>query len=393
MFETVARHCAGRVAGRHVLAIQDTSEINHQAHARRVRGLGPAGNGVDLGFFIHPVLAADASSGAIIGLAGGRIWKRNGKVAAKARRRALKDKESRRWIESARESIKTLEDAAMITVVCDREGDIYDLFAAPRPGHAHLLVRAAQDRNLAGGGKLFAHAGALPERQRTTVEVSAKPGQKKRGATVAIGFDTVRLNRPVNAPKASLPDEIAVQLVTVRETDPPAGAEPVCWMLITTHAVQSPKDALQIVDWYRKRWLIEQLFRCLKTQGFNVEESQLAEGHALMNLTTAALIAAMQTLQLTMARNAPACQPIGDAFGEREARVLAAIERELPGKTAKQSNPHPPGSLAWAAWIVARLGGWTGYASQKPPGPKTIYLGLAEFEAIARGWLLCQGNV
>ena len=73
--------------------------------------------------------------------------------------------------------------------------------------------------------------------------------------------------------------------------------------------------------------------------------------------------------------------------------MLAAIERELPGKTAKQSNPHPPGSLPWAAWIVARLGGWTGYASQKPPGPKTIYLGLAEFEAIARGWLLCQGNV
>jgi hypothetical protein len=89
-----------------VLAIQDTSEINHQAHARRVRGLGPAGNGVDLGFFIHPVLAADASNGGIIGLAGGRIWKRNGKVATRARRRALKDKESRRWIEAAQESMR-----------------------------------------------------------------------------------------------------------------------------------------------------------------------------------------------------------------------------------------------------------------------------------------------
>lgn len=393
MFETAARHCAGRVAGRHALAIQDTSEINHQAHAGRVRGLGPAGNGEDLGFFIHPVLVADAGSGGIAGLAGGRIWKRNGKVATRARRRALKDKESRRWVELARESMETLKDAAMVTVVCDREGDIYDLFAAPRPAYAHLLVRAAQDRNLAGGGKLFAHAMSLPEQQRATVEIGAKPGQKKRSAAVAIGFDTVRLSRPVNAPKAGLPDETAVQLVAVREIDPPAGVEPVCWVLVTTHAVESPTDALQIVDWYRKRWLVEQLFRCLKTQGFNVEESQLAEGHALMNLTTAALIAAMQTLQLTMARDAAVCQPIGDAFGEREVRVLAAIERELPGKTAKQSNPHPPGSLPWAAWIVARIGGWTGYASQKPPGPKTIYLGLAEFEAIARGWLLCQGNV
>ncbi len=393
MFETAARHCASRAAGRHVLAIQDTSEINHQAHAGRVRGLGPVGNGVDLGFFVHPVLAADAGSGGIIGLAGGRIWKRNGKVKTSARRRALKDKESRRWIEAAQESIETLKDAAMVTVVCDREGDIYDLFAAPRPGHAHLLVRAAQDRNLAGGGKLFAHAKDLPERQRATVEVGAKPGQKKRRAAVAIGFDTVRLVRPVNAPKRSLPDEIAVQLVAVREIDPPAGVEPLCWVLITTHTVQSPKDALQIVAWYRKRWFVEQLFRCLKTQGFNVEESQLAEGHALMNLAAAALIAAMQTLQLTLARDAAACQPIGDAFGDEQARVLAAIERQLPGKTAKQSNPHPPGSLAWAAWIVARLGGWTGYASQKPPGPKTMYLGLAQFEAIANGWLLCHENV
>jgi hypothetical protein len=275
------------------------------------------------------------------------------------------------------------------SVVCDREGDIYDLFPPPL-AFCHRLVRAAQDHNACGGG-LLAHAMSLPEQQRATVEIGASPD---RNATPRLPSASIPCAlAPVNAPKAGLPDETAVQLVAVREIDPPAGVEPVCWVLITTHAVQSPKDALQIVDWYRKRWLIEQLFRCLKTQGFNVEESQLAEGHALMNLTTAALIAAMQTLQLTMARNAPACQPIGDVFGEREVRVLAAIERELPGKTAKQSNPHPPGSLPWAAWIVARLGGWTGYASQKPPGPKTIYLGLAEFEAIARGWLLCQGNV
>lgn len=278
MFETAARHCAGRAAGRHVLAIQDTSEINYQAHAGRVRGLGPAGNGVDLGFFIHPVLAADASSGGIIGIAGGRIWKRNGKVASSARQRALKDKESRRWIEVAQESIETLKTAAMVTAVCDREGDIYDLFAASRPGHAHLLVRAAQDRNLASGGKLFAHARDLPEQQRASVKVGAKPGQKKRSAAVAIGFDTVRLNRPVNAPKGSLPEEIAVQLVAVREIDPPAGVEPVCWVLITTHTVQSPKDALQILGWYRKRWLIEQLSAASRRRASTWRRASLPRG-------------------------------------------------------------------------------------------------------------------
>ena len=104
MLSTAAEHCAGRVAGRHVLAIQDTSEINYQAHAGRCRGLGLAGNGSDLGFFIHPCLAVDARHGGIIGLAGGRVWKRPAKIGKNRRQRAFEDKESRRWDDVARRS-------------------------------------------------------------------------------------------------------------------------------------------------------------------------------------------------------------------------------------------------------------------------------------------------
>lgn len=393
MLATAARHCAERAAGRHVLAIQDTSEINYQAHAGRVKGLGPVGNGTDLGFFMHPVLAVDASHGGIIGLAGGKVWQRTGKITKGRRQRDLADKESRRWIDMARDGARTLEAASMVTSVCDREGDIYELFTAPRPANAHLLVRAAQDRSLAAGGQLFAHADHLAERHRYAIKVAEKPGQKKRKATVAVGFGRVEIKRPTRAPRGTLPDAISMSLVVVREVDAPGGAEPVRWVLLTTHAVDTVEAALEMVRLYRLRWHIEQLFRILKTQGFNVEESQVVEGHALMNLVTAALIAAMQTLQLTLARDGTTRQPISDAFATTEVRVLAAAERDLPGKTAKQLNPHPPDCLAWAAWIIARLGGWTGYASQKPPGPKTMHLGLTAFEALAQGWLLCQQNV
>jgi hypothetical protein len=41
-------------------------------------------------------------------------------------------------------------------------GDIYELFAAPRSAHVHLLVRAEHDRRLSDGGKLFATMAALP---------------------------------------------------------------------------------------------------------------------------------------------------------------------------------------------------------------------------------------
>ena len=113
-------------------------------------------------------------------------------------------------------------------------------------------------------------------------------------------------------------------------------------MLLTTHAVDGLQAARSIVGWYRKRWLIEQLFRTLKTQGFNVEESQVVEAHALMNLVTAALIAAMQTLQLTLARDDTTRQPASDAFTAVEVRALAAVERKLPGRTCQAAQPASP---------------------------------------------------
>jgi hypothetical protein len=395
MLATAAEHCATRVAGRHVLAIQDTSEINYQAHAGRSRVLGPVGNGSDLGFFIHPCLAVDAAHGGIIGLCGGQIWKRHGKISTDRKRRAIADKESRRWIEVARDSLQTLAGAETVTVVCDREGDIYDLFAAVADvgPHAHLLVRAARDRSLADEEDLlFAHLDTLPERHRYRIEVPAKQGRKKRTASVALGFGRVDIKRPGRAPR-TLPDTIGLNVVVVREIDPPKGDEPVRWVLLTTHAVADVAAAVEIVRWYRLRWHVEQLFRTLKSDGFNVESSQVVEAYALMNLVTAALIAAMLTMQLTLARDGATRQPLSDAFNETEARVLRRIEHSLPGKTAKQLNPHPPDRLAWAAWIIARLGGWTGYASQKPPGPKTIHLGLTHFKPLAQGWLLCEQEV
>jgi hypothetical protein len=395
MLATAASHCAVRVAGRHVLAIQDTSEINYQAHAGRCRGLGLVGNGSDVGFFIHPCLAVDRAHGGIIGLAGGQVWKRPAKISTDRKKRPIADKESQRWIDVAHASIKTLRAAETVTVVCDREGDIYDLFAtvAAAGPRAHLLVRAARDRSLADEEDLlFAHVEALPERHRYQIEVPAKQGQKKRTATVALGFDRIAINRPARAAR-ELPDKLGLNVVVVRELDPPKGAEPVRWVLLTTHRVDNLAAALEIVRWYRLRWHIEQLFRTLKTNGFDVENSQVVQGHALMNLVTAALIAAMLTLQMTLARNGATRQPVSDGFNETEIRVLRRIEHGLPGKTAKQINPHPPDSLAWAAWIIARLAGWTGYASQKPPGPKTIHLGLTEFQAQAQGWILCETEV
>ena len=58
--------------------------------------------------------------------------------------------------------------------------------------------------------------------------------------------------------------------------------------------------------------------------------------------------------------------------------------------SVKQQDPHPTGTLAWAGWTIARLGGWTGYASDKSAGPITMRDGLQRFNAIVQGYHLAR---
>ena len=153
---------ASAAAGRHVLALQDTSELNYQAHARRVRGLGTVGNGSDAGLFIHPLLAIDADNGACLGLAHLHHWNRTQKAQANYRHLPIEDKESWRWLKVAQAGKQCLSEAAMVTVVADRESDIYEEWARLPDARTHLLTRVCRDRNLAAGGALYAWLDAQP---------------------------------------------------------------------------------------------------------------------------------------------------------------------------------------------------------------------------------------
>jgi hypothetical protein len=177
---TLARLLAGwsettraAVAGRHVLALQDTSELCFHTRAAQRRGLGPIGRGRGHGLLLHAMLAVDAGAGhACLGLVGGRLWTRAAQRDPRSHAaRALAEKESERWLTTAETARVVLAAAAQVTVVDDREGDIYATWAQLPGPSFHLLTRAAQDRRLAGGGKLFTAAAAWPEVGRRTITV------------------------------------------------------------------------------------------------------------------------------------------------------------------------------------------------------------------------------
>jgi hypothetical protein len=377
-----ARACAGR----HVLAIQDTSELNFRTTAERRRGLGEIGKGVGRGLLLHAMLAVDAETRGCLGLVSGRIWTRSGRRSVDHRRRSLADKESERWLSTAEAAKSVLAEAASVTVVADRESDIYAEWARLPGPRFHLLTRAMHDRAIAEGGRLF--TASLTSAGEAEIELVARGGRPARRAKLAARFGQVSLKRPGSTREAGLSRTVAVSLVEVVEPKPPPGAEPILWRLLTTHEVTDAAMAWRVIGWYRARWMIEQLFRTLKQQGLRLEDSQLETAEGLLKLTAIAARAACTTLQLVQARDGRSGQSIAIAFTPAEVQTLKALLPRLEGKTAAQKNPHPPRSLAWAAWIIAKLGGWDGYKSSKPPGPITFRHGLEYFYAIAYGWSL-----
>lgn len=381
---------ATAAAGRDVLAIQDTSEIFFKTTTERRRDLGEIGKGTAHGLLLHAMLAQDADSGACLGLVAGQLWTRQGRVATAHRKRPLAEKESQRWLATAERAKEVLAAAATVTVVADRESDIYAEWARLPAPDFHLLTRVMQDRPLAAGGTLFGAAEHFPVAATTRIALPASWPKRPlaREAKLGLRFGQVTLKRPPRTVERDLPPAVTLTLVEVAEVDPPAEAEPVHWRLLTTHAVADAAAAWRIVGWYKARWTIEQLFRVLKAQGLKLEDSQLDSAERLLKLAAIATKAAAVTLQLVQARDGRSAIPAGLVFNGAELATLDALNPRLEGKTALRRNPHPVRSLAWAAWIIARLGGWKGYPSERPPGPITFKHGLDYFRACAAGWVL-----
>jgi len=387
--EGAARQTAERVAGREVLAIQDTSEIILGGRKARSRGYGPVGKGGQLGgVLLHPVLAVDAMTGELFGLADIAVWNREKRRTVPHSRRPSSDKESSRWLMGMKRAADVLQKAVQVTVVSDRESDIYADFTQ-RPATVHLLLRAGFNRRLDNGKKLFEHADELSEACRFSVTIAAAPGRPERQATLSLRFGPVTLLRPERglpvAALKQLPPSVRVHLVDIREVDAPAGTVPIHWRLLTSHDVSDVGVARKMLDFYRKRWIIEDYFRTLKTSGFRIEDANISDPEVMLKFLTLAAIAAVTVTQLLRARDNPSGQCLSHAFDPDDVPVLEAVcaEYEGPTPTKRQANPHPPGTMAYAAWVIARLGGWTGYYGK--PGALNLNRGLQKYYAIKYG--------
>jgi hypothetical protein len=336
---------------------------------------------------LHAALAVDAGTGGVIGLVDAKVWNRMGGQAPHRRSRQTQQKESQRWLDSTRRAAEVLTEATSVTVVSDRESDIYTHFVY-RPPTTHLIVRACQNRRIETGEEeqqidlLFSHIDSLPEDGRLSVSIPAAPGRKARSSELAVRFSSVPLCKPLHG-AADLPATVTLTMVDVRETSTPEGGKPIHWRLLTTHPVTNIAQARRIVELYRMRWVVEEYFHTQKTGGFDIEAADIGDPEVMIRFAAAVAVAAVSVMQLVKARDGTTGQNLLEVFEPADQSILEAVSAKLEGKTERQKNAHPKGSLAFAAWVMARLGGWDGYYGK--PGPKTMRLGLEAFQSIKFG--------
>jgi len=254
-----------------------------------------------------------------------------------------------------------------------------------------LLIRNRDNRRLDNGTKLhevLKQAKPLGEYE-ITLYGDIRKQKVKRVAIVEVKAIAVTIQKPASVKNKDLPDQLPVYVVEVQEKNSNQ-KDKICWRILTTHVTETYEQAVAIVDKYKLRWYIEQLFRLLKKHGFQIEVTQLETGWAIRKLLVMLLNTVLRVMQLYLAYDVEESQPIEEVFDEEEIKCLQTILDKEIKETLKTTNLFNPQRLSWASWIIARLGGWKGNSKQRKAGPIIIKRGLEKFDMIYAGWKMAK---
>ena len=380
-----------------VLVIHDTTEMSFPGEQPRhgLTQLGPRRHG----FWCHAALAVSADGvRAPLGLLAVATFTRAARTGPKvAWRQWFHDprKESRRWAAGVSAVRSRVTAPGQAIHVMDREGDSYELFAALTAHGDRCVVRIRYDRQVAGG-EASAPARVSEIRAQTVVRAErpvtvaarraedraqrlAHPAREGRVATVSFAASPVVLQRPRDHRASALPPTIAINVVFAWEAHPPAGETPVEWWLATTEPIDTVADVLQVVEWYRTRWLIEELFKCLKT-GCAYEKRQL---ESLDTLLVALALLAPIAWQLLLLRHLARERPETRATVALSARQVAILRSTARGP----SLPATP-TTRDVLLLVAR---WGGHLRQNgEPGWLVLTRGMQKLHDMEAGWVAAE---
>jgi len=397
-----------------VILVPDTTEVDLTRPRQQVAGAGRLDGGARRGVFLH-LLHAFTPDGTPLGTVQACVWSRDEEPPPAAERSGrrkhtpIEAKESRRWLDSFEQAREEARRAPQthFEYVADSEADIYELLveAQTQPRQLDWIVRACQDRALRPDLQEAEKHKGLSDRVghhvreevleqevlfTQTIHVRGRRGKvqcedrgrrqprESRTAVVAVRAASVRLRAPWRHDRR-LPD-VAVNVVWVREVDPPAQDVPVEWILLTGLPIGDGEQVRRVIQSYCVRWMIEVLFRTLKT-GCRVERRRFEHVDRFLPCLAVYLIVAWRTLYV--------CR-LGRAFPEISCEAIfepaewKSVYRVVRG----ESPPSQPPTLREMVRMVAQLGGYVNRTRDAEPGPQTVWLGLQRAHDMALCWNL-----
>jgi IS4 transposase len=361
-----------------VRCVEDTTIFDFGRHPE-TEGLGPINKDYQNGFLCHTMMAYD-SLGRCLGLLGQESWVRTDGLGkrAEAKTKLIEEKESFRWLRGYRrvEELAARHPDRRWIYVADREADIYDLLYEHK--NADYVIRSRFDRRTDEGRKMLEQVGECESLGQWKIDAPAGSARADKRITVSVKAKQLRLVAPWKPSrkerKKLFPSPCRASVVLVEEVDPPAGEEPVRWVLLTSLPAESFEQAREIVGHYCCRWQIEIFFRTLKS-GCRYESLQLKSFAKLQRaLSLYSLVAwrIVALVQLAKARPQACCE---QAMLAEEWRAIHLLHGETP--------PSDPPPLGQTFVLLARLGGYLNRKKDPPPGPEVIWRALKQIAPVA----------
>jgi hypothetical protein len=364
------------------LLLSDTTETHFPG--KKVRGLGPTGNGGGRGFLLHSSLMVRPDGKEIVGAAGQVIRYRQPvkRDPGGAQRLRREDRESMIWAEVI-DQIGPAPEGVRFIHVFDRGGDQFELYCRMARHQTGWVVRACQltRKIIAPNGRRMAlndYLAGLKVAGTYTLKLQANGKQKARTAKMEVRFGPLTVPRPQHISpwvKQCGIEEITMWVVEAREINPPPGVKAARWVLLCSNEVSSFEAAWTALEYYEKRWLIEEYHKALKS-GCRLEARQYETAKRLEAVAGVLCVVAVRLLQLkTMARDEPQ-RPAEEVVPRKWIRMLQSL-RKRP--------PKAPWSVRDFYRELAKLGGFLGRKSDGEPGWMTLWHGFEKLHLCLRG--------
>jgi hypothetical protein len=357
--------------GKPVLFIQDTCTLSYNKR-KGTTGLGPVGNSAKpgKGALTHNCLVFEPEAG-VIGLAYQQEWTRaNGTKPGTN----TPDKESDVW-EKTLEDIGAVPEGHCWVTVCDRGSDDFEFWSKAIDLHWQFACRVQHNRKVVSDSnevtKAFDEIRKEPAQARYSVTIRNRKGAQQL-LNMQVAARRMQIQPPAN--RSALAKKGPLELTLVRCWDARAKVE---WLLVTSWPVETEKDLLQVVEFYSRRWLIEEYHKCLKS-GMGVETTQFRTHARLARIIGLYSVLAVRLLQLAKAVKAcPNCK--ATKFVDKTfVQALASARGMSASKMTLKEY--------WRG--MAMMGGFRGRRSDGDPGWITLWRGFIQLRLLAQGFQL-----